>query len=419
MGLIFTGRIITTGEITSERSNTPPVWNTDAALGSFTEQTAYDENLMATDPQGLPITYSLAPGSNALPGTLTISPTGQLAGDLPSVGENTEFTFIIRASDGVFITDLEFSLTVNNAPEGSQVYSTSTSTTFVIPDGVTSIQVKAWAAGGGSGYGGTSITPGAGGGGGYTTGTLSVTPGESLNIRVGAGGTTGHVAGVGGSPGGGNGGKWTSGPDFYGGGGGGHTDVRRSSTQLIVAGAGGGGSGLPFIVPTPANPFNKGGSGGGTTGQAGSAGAGVPGKADGGGGGTQVSGGSGGSGSNQNGSAGGASFGGSGGNTVKDAGEPFPEQWSTGGGGGGSGYRGGGGGGGAAVADSLAGGGGGAGSAFVPDGGSTTSASGTAPGNTGDSDYTAPAGVGSPASSGGTVTPGRDGRMVINWGPGI
>lgn len=87
---------------------------------------------------------------------------------------------------------------------------------FVVPAGVTSIQIKAWGAGGTVTGSGT----GQGGGGAYATGTLAVTPGETLKIIVG-----GH--------------------NGYGGGdqsGGGRSAVRRSTTELITAGGGGGGS---------------------------------------------------------------------------------------------------------------------------------------------------------------------------------
>jgi len=66
--------------------------------------------------------------------------------------------------------------------------------TFVVPETVTGITVQAWG-GGGAGGGSTnagrwSARGGAGGGGGaYASSTLSVTPGQNLQVVVGAGGT--------------------------------------------------------------------------------------------------------------------------------------------------------------------------------------------------------------------------------------
>lgn len=69
-------------------------------------------------------------------------------------------------------------------------YSTST---WTVPAGVHSITIQCWGAGG---AGGTAIDPaagliatGGGGGGAYATNTISVTPGDVLDITIGAGGT--------------------------------------------------------------------------------------------------------------------------------------------------------------------------------------------------------------------------------------
>lgn len=71
--------------------------------------------------------------------------------------------------------------------------------TWIVPQGVTSITLEAWGAGGGGG--GTeshvlTYSPRAGGGGGgaYSQIVLNVTPGEELTIEVGAGGIGGNAA---------------------------------------------------------------------------------------------------------------------------------------------------------------------------------------------------------------------------------
>lgn len=215
--------------------------------------------------------------------------------------------------------------------------------TFVVPPGVTQLQVDCRGAQGGQG-GGSSV---AGGLGGSTNGVIAVTPGETLRINVGGrGGQGGGAAGAGGFNGGGVG---SAGSTNAGGGGGGASDVRRGGTALanrVIAAAGGGGSGS-----SGSSGLNgqNGGAGGGLTGTAGTAsGYGFAG----GGGGTQTGGGAGGG----NAAAGALGVGGAAGASAGAAG----------GGGGGAGYYGGGGG-----AAGTGGGGGGGGSALVPAGGTT------------------------------------------------
>ncbi|MCU1677278.1 MAG: cell wall associated biofilm protein, partial [Frankiales bacterium] len=97
--------------------------------------------------------------------------------------------------------------------------------TFTVPAGTTLLQVECWAAQGNEG-----------GLGGYARGTIPVTPGEQLQVRVG-GQPSGNAGGFNG------GGSADTNPSGHGGGGG--TDVRRAAgaltDRLIVAGGGGGG----------------------------------------------------------------------------------------------------------------------------------------------------------------------------------
>lgn len=130
--------------------------------------------------------------------------------------------------------------------------------TFTVPEGVTSLRVKMWGPGGGSGnYAGAN----GGGPGGFSSGILSVTPGEVLQLVVGSGGehpvsATGN-GGLGGWPGGGFGARG----DASGAGGGGFTGIFNTSmTQdnaLIIAGGGGGATGY--------SGGNSAGAGGGLT----------------------------------------------------------------------------------------------------------------------------------------------------------
>jgi hypothetical protein len=123
-------------------------------------------------------------------------------------------------------------------------YVSDATQSFTVPDGVTSLKIKMWGPGGGSGnYAGAN----GGGPGGYSTGLLSVTPGEVLTLVVGSGGgptvSPSGNGGVGGWPGGGFGSRG----DASGAGGGGFTGVFAGSmTQanaLMIAGGGGGATG--------------------------------------------------------------------------------------------------------------------------------------------------------------------------------
>jgi Glycine rich protein len=107
---------------------------------------------------------------------------------------------------------------------------------FVVPDDVTLITIECWGA---QGTDEISAGHGQGGLGGYIKGDVPVSPGETLQIRVG-----GAPPGGLGTPGGYNGGGYAGDASGSPGGGGGASDVRRSTYTLydrLIIGAGGGG----------------------------------------------------------------------------------------------------------------------------------------------------------------------------------
>lgn len=246
---------------------------------------------------------------------------------------------------------------------------TGAAQSFTVPGGVNSVAVDVFGAQGGA----ANIRQG--GLGGEATATLSVSPGEVLELLVGGQGgpyTNGTPnQGIGGFNGGGAGG---AGPGVSGGGpgagGGGASDVRTGvcaetlncglSARVLVGGGGGGSA-------VAGGSYSGQGGGGGNP--AGTAGANEPGGGGGGGGGTQTHGGSGGAAENPSpcpvatapaaGAAGDTDVGGAGG----DAGSQPPSLGGNGGAGGGGGYFGGGGGGGDCASSPGAGGGG---SSFGP-----------------------------------------------------
>lgn len=296
-------------------------------------------------------------------------------------------------------------------PNGGVVnYTTPGSDTFIVPTGVTSITVKAWGGGGGGGGGGNASgsNGGNGGGGGFTLTTLTVTPGETLNIATAGGG-------------GGGSGTTSSGA---GGGGGGYSRVARGSTSLVVAAGGGGGGG----AGRTAYVGGAGGGGGGTTGIDGSDGSSAPA----GNGGTPSGGGGGGNGTRNDGANGASLTGGDGADgrsaTGSDGGESNGglsgggnggshdvNNYYAGGGGGGGGYYGGGGGADSSTSQRSSGGGGG-GSSYTSGTGSTnTAGSGTTPGNSTDPDIGGSAVGGGGGGRRANGSDGSSGTVVISY----
>ena len=250
------------------------------------------------------------------------------------------------------------------SPTTAQAVSSQTFTadgTFTVPTGVTSLNFVVTGAGGGSAPSPSTARPGVGG---VATGSLAVTPGDSLTVQVGGlGGLATATGGSGGGHGGaqGGGGVGAFGEDQGGGGGGGYSALLSGPTVLTVGG-GGGGAALEAGGGTGGSAPNGSGSAGVTV---------TPGT--GGTGGTQSFVGSGGANSGctnpvAQGSSGTGQTGGVGGDGSSGSPVPcFPDSGSGGGGGGGGFFGGGGGGGGEYdPGNSLnGGGGGGAGSSYI------------------------------------------------------
>jgi hypothetical protein len=252
---------------------------------------------------------------------------------------------------------------------------TGTEQCYVVPAGVTEVNVVAVGAPGTGGYtNGRGVVPaaGLGGEGAQVSGVLAVTPAEVLYVEVG--GTGGYFAGA--FNGGGSGAsEGALGGGSGGGAGGGASDVRTVScgtgcpgsaaslaSRLLVAGGGGGGGGGGSASDNSPGLGSDGGSGGvaSVVGVPGASGGLVSGGVPGGGGGAGSSAGGGAAGVSA--SACGATAAGAGG---LGAGGGGSLSVYAGGGGGGGYYGGGGGGSGCGTPDAGAGGGGG-GSSYGP-----------------------------------------------------
>jgi hypothetical protein len=184
----------------------------------------------------------------------------------------------------------------------------TSSTTYTVPAGVTSILISCWGAGGGSGgavAGAKFNASGGGGGGAFSQSAFAVTPGQTLTITVGTGGTAG-IGGILGTSGGTGGassvtnfGGLTVNISANGGGGGGGVALGSNGVTGTAGAAGAAGSGYCIAYAGGAGTVgviktNSRGVGGAGGGGAGSSGAGSDGTAGTtGGGGTNSTGGAG------------------------------------------------------------------------------------------------------------------------------
>ena len=168
--------------------NAQPVFTTAAgSLGSFSEQTAVNVTINATDPESAGnVTFELQSGT--LPPGLSLTQEGteggtaRISGTL-STDRSSSVTsnFTIRAVDAASnTTSRAFSIT--EVPSGTQSFTSSG--TFAVPTGITAVDVLVVAGGGGSGRRG-----GGGGAGGLIfRPSFPVTPGATVTVTVGCGG---------------------------------------------------------------------------------------------------------------------------------------------------------------------------------------------------------------------------------------
>ncbi|GAA4977436.1 choice-of-anchor D domain-containing protein [Algibacter aquimarinus] len=177
-----------------------------------------------------------------------------------------KITFLLRSCIlivGILFSSLAF----------SQSQTFTSSGTFVVPAGVTSVNVAAWGAGGGGADEASNDGGGGGGGGGFRGGTIAVTPGDNITITIGNGGAGATSNGNDGANGGntivthtigtitangGDGGLTSPGSGGFGGNGGGGSFTGTVTSQLAFSG-GNGGDG----------DDDEGGAGGGAAGDSG------------------------------------------------------------------------------------------------------------------------------------------------------
>ena len=220
-----------------------PVFSTAAgSLGTFTDAQADSISLTvaAADPEsGGDIVYTIESGS--IPAGLTFASTSSgatITGNADAVGSETTSTFTIRAKDvNSNTSDRQFTITIQ--PPVVQTFTSSG--TFNVPSGVSSVQVLVVGGGGGAG---SSIGGGGGAGGLVYHPNYPVTPGGTVSVTVGEGGA---------------GDTTPTGPGNSRG-----TNGQNSVFGTITA-QGGGAGGSRQENPYAATPGNNGASGGGSS----------------------------------------------------------------------------------------------------------------------------------------------------------
>ena len=219
-----------------------PVFSTGAgSLGTIAAGAGSQTfTVAAADPESAgDVVYTIESG--AIPSGMSFASTSSgavISGTASEVGSNTTSNFTIRAKDAASNTsDRAFSI----LKEAPVVETFTSSGTFSVPSGVSSVQVLV-VAGGGSG--GASIGGGGGAGGLVYHATYGVTPGGTESVTVGDGGA-GKDTPTPGSPSTGNNGQ-------------------NSQFGTLVA-IGGGGGGSRRCGPYQGSDGASGGSGGGAS----------------------------------------------------------------------------------------------------------------------------------------------------------
>ena len=176
--------------LVSNLTNSPP---TSITGNAATYQLAKDGTptvitLASTDPEGFPITWSHSVTTGSLGSTATVSQNNNVFTVTPSSTEADagSFTLTFTANDGAnqITTTSDFVLQFLPDPAGV-LFTTVGTHTWTVPAGVTSVNVVV-IGGGANGKDGGG-TPGGGGGALAWKNNISVVPGNTYNVVVGAG----------------------------------------------------------------------------------------------------------------------------------------------------------------------------------------------------------------------------------------
>jgi len=162
-----------------------PIWTTAAGTYTvFDGSRATPLTFAANDPDGGTVTFSLFSGSLPSGATLNTS-TGVISG-FNAVVSDTSSAFTLRATSSVGSQTADRTFTILVRAPIVQQFTATGATTFSVPVGVTNLDVLVVA---GGGTGGCQHGGGGGAGGLIFRPALPVTPGSTIPVTVGAGGT--------------------------------------------------------------------------------------------------------------------------------------------------------------------------------------------------------------------------------------
>ena len=242
-----------------------PVYTTAAgSLGTVNGGATVSLTVNATDPESAGnVTFELQSGS--LPAGLSLTNEGteggtaRISGTATNPTANTTSNFVLRAVDAASnTTSRAFSITVNRVYTST---SFTSSGTFAVPSGTTTVDVLVVAGGAGGGYhhgpGPNHYTGGGGGGAGglIFMPNAPVTPGGTVAITVGCGGASNSGSGVN-----------NGGDSVFG------ASPSPGTSNTLTAKGGGGGGTAGGQAAAPVKVANDGGSGGGGNRDAGAGG---------------------------------------------------------------------------------------------------------------------------------------------------
>jgi hypothetical protein len=162
-----------------------PVFVTAAGTLGTQRSGSFSATVEATDPESAgAIRYDVVGGT--LPTGITLnSSTGVVSGSITLETSDTTYNFTIQASDvDSNVSFRDFSITLS----GPSVQSFTSSGTFSVPSGITSVDVLVVAGGGGGGAQNSQATGGGGAGGLIYRPAFPVTPGGTVSVTVGCGG---------------------------------------------------------------------------------------------------------------------------------------------------------------------------------------------------------------------------------------
>jgi len=227
--------------LVAEVTNASPssITGVNASYDLASDGTATTITAVATDPEGMALTWSSSVTAGSLNGT-TVSNVDNVFTVTPHATNATTFTITFSVTDGVnSAVSYPSSFALSFGPAASSyLFSTAGSHSWTCPSGLTSVSVVAVGAGAEAGS-----VAGGGGGLGWKN-NISVTPGQSYTVVVGAGGqnkANEHSYFINTTTVMGEGGNAASGGGYVGDGGGNGGDGQGSGTYQDCGGGGAGG----------------------------------------------------------------------------------------------------------------------------------------------------------------------------------